>query len=82
MPALTARGVEIAWSERGEGRPVLLIHETAAAGERERETLLFRDGQKPHSAPGVVFAASERSVTPGARHGNRNRHAHPHGFFH
>ncbi|MGC1799082.1 MAG: hypothetical protein WA701_01740, partial [Solirubrobacterales bacterium] len=32
MPALAARGVEIAWSERGEGRPVLLIHETAAAG--------------------------------------------------
>jgi pimeloyl-ACP methyl ester carboxylesterase len=32
MPTLAARGVEIAWSERGEGRPVLLIHETAAAG--------------------------------------------------
>jgi pimeloyl-ACP methyl ester carboxylesterase len=32
MPALAARGVEIAWSERGEGQPVLLIHETAAAG--------------------------------------------------
>ena len=30
MPALAARGVEIAWSEWGEGRPVLLIHETAA----------------------------------------------------
>jgi pimeloyl-ACP methyl ester carboxylesterase len=32
MPTLSVRGVEIAWSERGEGRPVLLIHETAAAG--------------------------------------------------
>ncbi len=32
MPALEARGVEIAWSERGEGPPVLLIHETAATG--------------------------------------------------
>jgi pimeloyl-ACP methyl ester carboxylesterase len=30
MPPLEARGVEIAWSERGEGRPFLLIHETAA----------------------------------------------------
>jgi len=29
MPTLQARGVEIAWSERGEGAPVLLIHETA-----------------------------------------------------
>jgi pimeloyl-ACP methyl ester carboxylesterase len=29
MPALTARGVELSWSERGEGAPVLLIHETA-----------------------------------------------------
>jgi pimeloyl-ACP methyl ester carboxylesterase len=32
MPILEARGVEIAWSERGEGSPVLLIHETAATG--------------------------------------------------
>jgi pimeloyl-ACP methyl ester carboxylesterase len=30
VPTLEARGVEIAWSERGEGTPVLLIHETAA----------------------------------------------------
>jgi pimeloyl-ACP methyl ester carboxylesterase len=30
MPTLEARGVEIAWSERGEGQPFLLIHETAA----------------------------------------------------
>ncbi len=30
MPTLEARGVEIAWSERGRGSPVLLIHETAA----------------------------------------------------
>jgi pimeloyl-ACP methyl ester carboxylesterase len=28
MPTLEARGVELAWSETGEGRPVLLIHET------------------------------------------------------
>jgi len=33
MPTLEARGVEIAWSERGEGPPALLIHETAATGE-------------------------------------------------
>jgi pimeloyl-ACP methyl ester carboxylesterase len=32
MPTLEARGVEIAWSERGQGPPVLLIHETAATG--------------------------------------------------
>ena len=30
MPALEARGVELAWSERGEGIPILLVHETAA----------------------------------------------------
>ncbi len=30
MPTLEARGVDIAWSERGRGTPVLLIHETAA----------------------------------------------------
>ena len=29
MAVLEARGVEIAWRDRGEGRPVLLIHETA-----------------------------------------------------
>src|SRR5690348_15469958 len=32
MPVLEARGVELAWSERGEGAPVLLIHETATTG--------------------------------------------------
>jgi pimeloyl-ACP methyl ester carboxylesterase len=32
MAVLAARGVEIAWRERGEGPPVLLIHETAADG--------------------------------------------------
>jgi pimeloyl-ACP methyl ester carboxylesterase len=32
MPTLEARGVEIAWSERGDGGPVVLIHETAATG--------------------------------------------------
>jgi pimeloyl-ACP methyl ester carboxylesterase len=31
MPTLEARGVEIAWRERGEGQPFLLIHETAAS---------------------------------------------------
>jgi pimeloyl-ACP methyl ester carboxylesterase len=30
MPTLEARGVEIAWSERGEGPAVVLVHETAA----------------------------------------------------
>jgi pimeloyl-ACP methyl ester carboxylesterase len=30
MPTLEARGVEIAWSDRGEGSAVLLVHETAA----------------------------------------------------
>lgn len=33
MPTLEARGIEIAWSEAGDGPPVLLIHETAATGE-------------------------------------------------
>jgi pimeloyl-ACP methyl ester carboxylesterase len=31
MPTLEARGVELAWSERGEGAPLLLVHETAAS---------------------------------------------------
>src|SRR5690349_14791658 len=31
MPRLEARGVEIAWSDRGEGAPALLIHETATS---------------------------------------------------
>jgi pimeloyl-ACP methyl ester carboxylesterase len=30
VPVLQARGIELAWRERGEGVPVLLIHETAA----------------------------------------------------
>jgi pimeloyl-ACP methyl ester carboxylesterase len=30
MPSLEARGVELSWSERGNGAPVLLVHETAA----------------------------------------------------
>ena len=30
MPTLEVRGVEIAWRERGQGAPVVLIHETAA----------------------------------------------------
>src|SRR5438874_190025 len=32
MPALEARGVELAWKEQGEGAPIVLIHETAATG--------------------------------------------------
>jgi pimeloyl-ACP methyl ester carboxylesterase len=31
MPTLADRGVELAWSERGEGLPVLLVHETATS---------------------------------------------------
>ena len=33
MPTLEARGVEIAWDERGEGPAVVLVHETAATRE-------------------------------------------------
>jgi pimeloyl-ACP methyl ester carboxylesterase len=33
MPRLEARGIEIAWDERGEGAAVLLIHETATSSE-------------------------------------------------
>jgi pimeloyl-ACP methyl ester carboxylesterase len=32
MPTLEARGIEIVWSERGEGPAILLVHETAAKG--------------------------------------------------
>src|SRR5262245_21288567 len=31
MATLQARGVEIAWSERGRGSPIVLIHETATS---------------------------------------------------
>jgi pimeloyl-ACP methyl ester carboxylesterase len=31
MPALEARGVELNWSDSGEGAPVLLVHETATS---------------------------------------------------
>ena len=62
MPALEARGIEIAWSERGEGPPVLLIHETAATGaawepvanalsERSRAISYDRRGWGASSAP-------------------------------
>jgi pimeloyl-ACP methyl ester carboxylesterase len=32
MPTLEACGIEIAWSERGQGSTVVLVHETAATG--------------------------------------------------
>jgi pimeloyl-ACP methyl ester carboxylesterase len=32
MPTLEVRGVELAWSEQGEGPSILLVHETAATG--------------------------------------------------
>ena len=32
MPELAARGVELVWTERGDGPPALLIHETGATG--------------------------------------------------
>ena len=31
MPTLEARGVELSWSEGGQGAPVLLVHETATS---------------------------------------------------
>jgi pimeloyl-ACP methyl ester carboxylesterase len=45
VPKLEARGVELAWTERGEGAPVLLVHETAvtaAAWEPVAEALSAR----------------------------------------
>jgi pimeloyl-ACP methyl ester carboxylesterase len=62
MPALEARGIEIAWSEHGEGPPVLLIHETAATStawepvakalsERSRAISYDRRGWGASSAP-------------------------------
>jgi pimeloyl-ACP methyl ester carboxylesterase len=50
MPTLEARGVELAWSERGEGRPVLLVHETAADGS-------------VWDAAGDAFAKRARAIT-------------------
>jgi pimeloyl-ACP methyl ester carboxylesterase len=62
MPTLEARGVEIAWRERGEGQPVLLVHETAAdasvwgavvesLAERARAISYDRRGWGASSAP-------------------------------
>jgi pimeloyl-ACP methyl ester carboxylesterase len=62
MPTLQARGVEIAWSERGQGQPAVLIHETAATGavwealatalsERSRAIAYDRRGWGDSSAP-------------------------------
>lgn len=62
MPALAARGVELSWSERGAGAPVLLIHETAtgaavwgplvdALGDRARSLVYDRRGWGASSAP-------------------------------
>jgi 3-oxoadipate enol-lactonase len=62
MAVLAARGVEIAWQERGEGGPVLLIHETAADGgiwepvadalsERARAVSYDRRGWGSSTAP-------------------------------
>jgi 3-oxoadipate enol-lactonase len=62
MPVLEARGVELAWSERGDGAPVLLIHETAAngsvwdavgeaLGDRARAIAYDRRGWGASSAP-------------------------------
>jgi pimeloyl-ACP methyl ester carboxylesterase len=79
MPTLEARGVEIAWSERGDGSPVLLIHETAATGaiwepvagsvsERSRAIFYDRRGWGRSSAPEgyrrtTVEEQSEDAVT-------------------
>jgi len=62
MPKLEARGIEIAWDERGEGAPVLLIHETAvssaawvdltgAISERRRVIAYDRRGWGESTAP-------------------------------
>jgi pimeloyl-ACP methyl ester carboxylesterase len=62
VPTLEARGVELSWSERGEGSPVLLIHETAtgaaawepmasAISERARAISYDRRGWGASSAP-------------------------------
>jgi pimeloyl-ACP methyl ester carboxylesterase len=62
MPTLEARGVELSWSERGEGDLVLLIHETAtgaaawdpvakAASEGARVVSYDRRGWGASTAP-------------------------------
>src|SRR6266480_2587301 len=62
MPTLQARGVEIAWSERGRGPAILLVHETAAnatiwdpvseaLSERARTISYDRRGWGRSSAP-------------------------------
>src|SRR5215213_2581356 len=62
MPTLQARGVDIAWSERGEGAPVLLVHETGVSSavwaavvekisERTRAVAYDRRGWGESSTP-------------------------------
>jgi pimeloyl-ACP methyl ester carboxylesterase len=62
MPTIEVRGVELAWSEHGEGAPILLIHETAvtgavwdavadALGERARAIAYDRRGWGASSTP-------------------------------
>jgi pimeloyl-ACP methyl ester carboxylesterase len=62
VPTLEARGVELSWSDRGEGSPVLLIHETAtgaaaweavasAISDRARAVSYDRRGWGASSAP-------------------------------
>jgi pimeloyl-ACP methyl ester carboxylesterase len=62
MPTLEARGVELAWSERGTGPAVLLVHETAsdrstwdpvadAIAERGRAVSYDRRGWGDSTAP-------------------------------
>jgi pimeloyl-ACP methyl ester carboxylesterase len=62
MPRLAVRGVELAWSERGQGAAVLLVHETGTASgawspvaeaiaERARAISYDRRGWGESSAP-------------------------------
>ena len=62
MPVLQSRGVELSWSERGEGSPLVLVHETAsssaawerlsgAAPERMRAIAYDRRGWGSSTAP-------------------------------
>ena len=38
MPTLEARGVELSWSESGQGATVLLVHETATGSAASDST--------------------------------------------
>jgi pimeloyl-ACP methyl ester carboxylesterase len=60
MPALEARGVELSWSERGKGVPVVLIHETATTSSIWTAVARALSGGSPISEGARVISYDRR----------------------